>query len=134
MQTAELLTHLASAGASLRRLPGDQFEVIGGRITPTIATALRERKPELLTLYSEPPDPFDKLWSETLDKANAQLSPTWFGMAADWARIDDIEERFANAKADADLQAAEHTSRDYIALAEHFGALDRIHAWADAST
>lgn len=88
MTLAELMTELGSRGLSLRRLEGDQVEVVGNAstLTDAIKTSLGEHKAEILTLLSasaSPPEPAPdrpSWWSPDLSDRDSAILDEFLGL------------------------------------------------------
>ena len=126
MTASELLTLLAGAGASLRRLSGDRLEV-QGHISESLKQSLCQHKQELLAIFSDPVEEIDRMWPAVIKWANGLLSDCWSGSADHWAELDDVERRFSEAKAAGDAEAARRACDEYIHACQRFRELAAVH-------
>jgi len=130
MTAIGLLTELATAGATIRRLPGDQIEV-GGELPPGLAERLAEAKPQLLDVLPDPVDAMRREWAGAVQQANELLDSEWVGTAEQRRELNEIESRFSIAVDAGDLQAVSVASREYIALAQRFRLWEDAMRWPD---
>ena len=113
----ELLTQLAEIGATLKRLPGDRFQVRGD-VPDDLQEQLRIHKSQLLELIPDPLEEIRRLHRDAIAESGDILPPTWFGTPEQWAEFDALDDRFALARQTGDVDAARRTYADYVTVAQ----------------